>query len=61
MVTSVVTGEALQAVGVTCLLIYASVVAAVTTMATTMHRYQPEPPMVRKNNYLVLLYKLMGV
>ena len=50
MVTSVVTGEALQAVGVTCLLIYASVVGAVMTMATTTHRYQHEPPMVWKKN-----------
>ena len=48
MVTSVVTGEALL-VGVTCLLIYvSSVVAAGMTMATTTHRYQLEPPTVKK-------------
>ena len=51
MVTSVVTGEAiLPRVGVTCLLIYASVVVAGMTMVTTTHRYQLEPPMVILDN-----------
>lgn len=51
MVTSVVTGETfLPRVGVTCLLIYASVVVAETTMAMTTRRYQLEPPMVILDN-----------